>query len=96
MLVPWRLPSSHGSSDGDGGDAADVRGPEPEDQTSPGEDGFDSGEFREWLRHRAERRRGEPNGSRRSGRRADRERDSDDGQSSYGRSRGSGHGPPST
>ena len=44
------LPSSHGSLD----DGAEVPGPEMEDPSSHGEDGFDSGVFREWMSQRAE------------------------------------------
>ena len=85
------LPSSHGSLDGE---VAEVPEPERDNPSSPGDDGFDSGEFREWMRQRADRRRGDQERPRRSSRRADREHDSDEALSSGDRHRGSGNGPP--
>ena len=85
------LPSSHGSLDGEG---AEVPEPECDNPSSQGDDGFDSGEFREWMRQRADRRRGDQERSRRSQRRADREHDSDEALSSGDKQRGSGNGPP--
>ena len=56
-----RVPSSHGSLDG-GGDAAAEAEPAERGDSHVGRsdeeaDGFDSEEFREWLRERASRRR---------------------------------------
>lgn len=61
--------------------AVDVPVPGPEGHSSPNDDGFDSAECRDRPR--------------RGSNRVDRERDSNDGQSSGDRHRGSGHGPPS-
>ena len=85
------LPSSHGSLDGEG---VEVPEPERDNPSSQGDDGFDSGEFRDWMRQRADRRRGDQERSRRSQRRADREHDSDEALSSGDKQRGSGNGPP--
>ena len=90
------FPSSHGSLDAEGGvDGAAEEHQRGDDVTSgAGEDGFDSGEFREWMRERARQRRSDQERSRRSARRSGRSGGSDDDRSSSDRNRGTGGGPP--
>ena len=83
-LATPELPSSHGSLDAEGGaDGAEVGQPDVDEATSgAGEDGLDSGEFREWMRGRARQRKSEAERSRRGQRRAGRDPESEDDQSS--------------
>ena len=90
------LPSSHGSLDADGGvDGAEGEQPVVDDVTSGGgDDGFDSGEFREWMRTRYRQRRAEADRPRRGSRRSGRDGESDEDQSSNDWSKGAGSEPP--
>ena len=76
------LPSSHGSLDAEGGaDGAEVGQPDVDEATpGAGEDGLD--EFREWMRSRARQRKSEAERTRRGQRRAGRDPESEDDQSS--------------
>ena len=92
-----RVPSSHGSLGEEGGDAA-TRGVDAADLADPGSDGFDSEEFREFLRQRNERRGGTHNGGGarrglRQGRRRD-DDDSDDDRHGGTGGKGAGGQPP--
>ena len=81
------MPSSHGSLDGEGGDGVP---PDPGDVThghlEEDDDGFDSEEFRAWLREKEKRKSSE----RRSRRREDDDSEDDRG----GGHKGSGGGQP--
>ena len=83
-LATPEVPSSHGSLDAEGGaDGAEVGQPDVDEATSgAGEDGLDSGESREWMRSRARQRKSEAERSRRGQRRAGRDPESEDDQSS--------------
>ena len=93
-----RVPSSHGSLGGEEGegDAAD-HGRHAADPLDAGSDGFDSEEFREFLRQRNERRSGTRGGGARRGLQNPRRRDlddSDDDRSGGTAGKGAGGQPP--
>ena len=93
-----RVPSSHGSLGGEDGegDAAE-HGRHAADPLDAGSDGFDSEEFREFLRQRNERRTGTRGGGARRGSQQPRRReldDSDDDRSGGTAGKGAGGQPP--